>query len=300
MAIGRMAELEMFAAVARARSFRGAAAANGVSAGALSEAVRRLEARLDAQLLNRTTRSVTVTDVGAELLARLEPALEQIGGALDAVNGFRDTPRGQLRLNVPTIVADVLLPPIAQGFLERYPEITLEIAADDRVVDIFEAGYDAGVRYDERLAQDVIAVPLGPRTQRFAVAATPAYWALHARPTHPSELMAHVCIRHRFSDRASAPWEFERGDEVVRVDPPGALAANTLELRLRAALLGIGVIASFEEHLAPHLATGVLEAALKDWWPSFTGPFLYFSTQRHMRAPLRAFINYLKETTSNP
>ena len=295
MAFGSMAELEMFAAVARARSFRGAAAAHGVSAGTLSGGVRRLEERLDARLLNRTTRSVTLTGAGAELLALLEPALECIGGALDAVNGFRKTPRGRLRLNVPSIVSDVLLPPIVRGFLERYPDIQLEVTADDQIVDIFEAGYDAGVRYDERLAQDVIAVPLGPRTQRYAVAAAPVYWAQHDRPAHPSDLMQHVCIRHRFSDRASSPWEFERGEEVVKVDPPGALAANTLELRLQAALRGVGIIASFEHHLAPHLEAGTLEPVLEDWWPSFTGPMLYFPVQRHMRAPLRVFVDYLKE-----
>lgn len=161
-----IAELEMFVTVARHRSFRGAAAAQGVSAAALSEAVRRLEKRLGVQLLNRTTRSVTITEAGLVLLAKLEPALEQIGDALDAVNGHRATPRGTLRLNVPTIVADVILPPMIQRFLKRCPEVVLDVAAEDRVIDIFKEGFDAGVRYDERLEQDVIAIPIGPRIQR--------------------------------------------------------------------------------------------------------------------------------------
>jgi DNA-binding transcriptional LysR family regulator len=287
-------DLEMFAAVAKHRSFRGAASAHGVSASALSEAVRRLEERLGVRLLNRTTRSVTASEAGAQLLARLEPALSEIGAALDVVNGFRDTPKGALRLNVPVIVAHVILPPIVRDFLALYPGVTLEVIAEDTFIDIAAAGFDAGVRYDERLEQDMIALPIGPRVQRFATAAAPAYWQSRGKPQHPRELLEHACIRHRFSDRPPFPWEFRRGKEVMRIDPSGPLVATTLELELQAATAGIGVISSFEDYLRPFLASGVLEPALEEWWDSFPGPFLYYSSRRHMPKPLRAFVDFIK------
>ena len=177
-----LADLEAFAAVARHRSFRGTAKRRGVSASTLSEAVRRLEARLGVRLLNRTTRSVTPTEAGARLLERLAPALGEVSAALDAMNGFRDSPTGTLRLNVPTIVARLILPPIIEGFLKAHPGVTCEIAAEDSFVDVLAAGFDAGVRYDERLEQDMIAVPIGPRVQRFAAAAVTASPAASPRP----------------------------------------------------------------------------------------------------------------------
>src|SRR5579859_4890740 len=170
-----LSDLDAFAAVARARSFRGAASLRGVAASSLSEAVRRLEARLGMRLLNRTTRSVTPTEAGQRLLERLTPALGEVAAAVDAVNDFRETPSGTLRLNVPTIVAYAILPDIAGRFLAAHPGITLEVTAQDDFIDVLAAGYDAGIRYGERLERDMIAVPIGPRTQRFVVAAAPAY-----------------------------------------------------------------------------------------------------------------------------
>src|ERR1700722_4411622 len=183
-----LADLDAFAAVAGARSFRGAAAVRGVSASALSEALRRLEARLGVRLLNRTTRSVTPTEAGARLLERLGPALGAIPAGLDAVNDFRATPTGPLRLNVPIIVADQVLPPIVARFLKAYPGVTLEVTANDSFIDVLAAGFDAGIRYDESLERDMIRVPIGPRTQRFATGAAPAYLAANGRPTHPREV----------------------------------------------------------------------------------------------------------------
>lgn len=289
-----LAELEMFAAVARARSFRGAATGRGQSASALSDAVRRLEEQLGVRLLNRTTRSVTPTEAGARLLAGLEPALGAIDAALDVVNGFRDTPKGVLRLNVPTIVAGVVLPRIVPGFLAAYPDVAVEVIAEDRFIDVAAAGFDAGVRYDERLEQDMIAIPIGPRQQRYVTAATPAYWNRRGRPTHPRELLAHDCIRHRFLDRPPYIWEFEKDGEIVRIDPAGRLVATTLELELQAALAGVGLIGGFADHVAPLVASGALETVLDDWHPPFPGPFLYYSSRRLMPGPLRAFVDYLR------
>jgi DNA-binding transcriptional LysR family regulator len=289
-----LADLDAFAAVARHRSFRGAAAVRGVSASTLSEAVRRLEARLGVRLLNRTTRSVTPTEAGARLLERLAPALGEVVAALDVVNSFRDSPTGTLRLNVPTIVAREILPPIAASFLKAHPGITLEVVTEDTYIDVLAAGFDAGIRYDERLEQDMIAVPIGPRVQRFAVGAAPSYLAAHGRPQHPSDLLQHSCILHRFPSGVSAPWEFERNGKVVRVTPTGPLVAMTIELELGAAIAGLGLIASFEELLAPAFASGALEPVLEDWCQSFSGPFLYYASRRHMPAPLRAFIDFIK------
>lgn len=300
MAEQDLADLDAFAAVARQRSFRGAAALRGVSPSALSEAVRRLETRLGVRLLNRTTRSVTPTEAGARLLERLAPALNEIAAALDVVNRFRDSPTGTLRLNVPGVVARVILPPIAEAFLRAYPGIALEVVADDTFIDVLAAGFDAGVRYDERLQQDMIAVPIGPRVQRFVAAAAPSYLAAQGRPQHPKDLLGHACIRHRFLSGVTTPWEFQRGDEIVRVSPTGPLTANAPELQVSAAVAGLGVICTFEEMLAPALAAGTLEPVLEDWWQSFSGPFLYYPSRRHMPAPLRAFVDFIKASAETP
>ena len=289
-----LADLDAFVAVARARSFRGAAAVRGVSASSLSEALRRLEAVLGVRLLNRTTRSVTPTEAGERVLERLAPALGEIEGALDAVNGFRDSPRGTLRLNVPIVVANCVLPPIVNGFLAAHPGVTLEISANDRFIDVLAAGFDAGIRYEERIERDMIAVPIGPRTQRYAIAAAPAYLAAHGVPGHPRELVDHACIRHRFDSGAAHEWEFVRGDEVVRISPDGPLVASTLALELGAAVAGLGIITTFEDFLRDPLASGALVPVLPDWWERFPGPLLYYPSRRHMPGPLRAFIDYVR------
>ena len=184
-----LGDLQAFLAVARAGGFRDGARAAGVSASGLSEAVRRLEARLGVRLLHRTTRSVLPTEAGARLLERLGPALGEVDAALDVVNGFRDRPAGTLRLNVPVSAARLVLPRIVPPFLAAYPDIRLEVIAEDSFVDVLAAGCDAGIRYDERLEQDMIAVPIGPRVQRFATAASPAYLRRRGRPEHPRDLL---------------------------------------------------------------------------------------------------------------
>jgi DNA-binding transcriptional LysR family regulator len=239
MAQPDLADLDAFTAVARARSFRGAAALRGVSASSLSEALRRLEADLGVRLLNRTTRSVTPTEAGERLLARLTPALADVTLALDEVNAFRDSPTGVLKLNVP------------------------------------------------------IAVPLaGP--QRFVVVGSPAYFAQHGRPAHPREVLNHPCIRHRFASGASYAWEFEKDGEVIRVQPEGPLITTSGDLELAAAEAGVGLLATFEGFCADAVAAGRLETVLDDWLPPFSGPYLYYPSRRHMPAPLRAFVDFVK------
>lgn len=292
--MSELADLDAFVAVAQARSFRGAALARGVAPSTLSEAVRRLEARLGLRLLNRTTRSVAPTEAGARLLEQLGPALGAVADAMDSVNALRDTPQGTLRLNVPTVVARMILPKILIRFLREHPGITVEVMVEDSFVDVLAGGYDAGVRYDERLEQDVIAVPLGPRVQRFVTAAAPAYLAARRIPAHPRDLLDHACIRHRFPSRATPVWEFERAGVVERVAPTGPLIVSTADLAIEAAVAGLGVASSFEEYMAPALATGALVPVLPEWWQSFSGPFLYTFGARFMPAPLRAFIDHLR------
>lgn len=292
-----LGDLNAFVAVARARGFRDAARAGNVSASALSEAVRRLEVQLGVRLLNRTTRSVVPTEAGERLLARLGPALREVDAALDVVNGFRDRVAGTLRLNVPVVAARLVLPAIVPPFLAAYPEIQLEVMAEDSFVDVLAAGCDAGIRYDERLEQDMIAVPIGPRRQRFATAASPSYLAARGRPEHPRDLMAHACLRGRFSSGAMPPWEFEREGEVIRLDPSGPLvvgSGSAMELAIETAISGTGVIHLFEQWLRPHLDSGALEPVLEPWWQSFAGPFLYYPGRRLVPAPLRAFLDFVK------
>jgi DNA-binding transcriptional LysR family regulator len=292
-----LGDLNAFVAVARAGGFRDGARVSGNSASGLSEAVRRLEAQLGVRLLNRTTRSVAPTDAGRSLLERIGPALSEVEAAIDVVNVFRDRPAGTLKLNVPVSAARLVLPRIVPPFLAAYPDIRLEIVAEDAFVDVLAAGCDAGIRYDERLEQDMIAVPIGPRTQRFGTAAAPAYLDRRGRPTHPRDLLDHACLRGRFSSGVMTPWEFERDGEVVRIDPAGPLIVSVgtaTDLAVDAAVGGAGIVALFEDWLRPHLDSGALEPVLEPWWESFSGPFLYYPGRRLVPAPLRAFIDFIK------
>ncbi len=293
----RLDDLSAFAAVARAGGFRDAARARGTSASSLSEAVRRLETRLGLRLLHRTTRSVAPTEAGQQLLRRLAPALEQIGSALEQAHASADQPAGTLRLNVPVAASRLVLPRILPEFLAAYPHIRLEIRAEDRFVDILAEGCDAGIRYDERLEQDMVAVPIGPARQRFAAAASPAYLRRAGRPRHPRDLLGHACLRGRFSSGATPAWEFARDGEVLRLEPQGPLLVGiggATDLAVDAACAGVGIVYLFEDWLAPYFARAELEPVLAPWWPSFTGPFLYYPGQRQLPPALRALVDFIK------
>ncbi|MBU9607756.1 LysR family transcriptional regulator [Burkholderia multivorans] len=292
-----LGDLNAFVAVARAKGFREAARTTGTSASGLSEAVRRLETQLGVRLLHRTTRSVAPTEAGQRLLARLMPALSEVEAALDVVNSFRERPAGTLKLNVPLSAARLVLPSIVPRFLAAYPEIRLELVVEENFVDILEVGCDAGIRYDERLEQDMIAIPIGPRSQRFATAAAPEYLDRRGRPHHPSELLDHACLRGRFASGSMPLWEFERDGEVVRVDPSGPLVVQiggAVDLVVEAARSGLGIVHLYEEWLRPHLDSGALEPVLEGWWRPFSGPYLYYPGRRLVPAPLRAFIDFIK------
>lgn len=292
-----LGDLNAFLAVARTRGFREGARLSGGSASGLSQAVRRLEAQLGVRLLHRTTRSVVPTEAGQRLLERLGPAIGEVEAALDVVNGFRDTPAGTLRLNVPMSASRLVLPALVPDFLAAFPDIQLDVVAEDGFVDLVASGCDAGIRYDERLEQDMVAVPIGPRTQRFAAAASPAYLDRHGRPEHPSDLLHHACLRGRFASGTVPPWDFEHAGESLRVDPPARMVVRlgaAADLAVDAAIAGAGVVYLFEDWLRPHLDSGALEPVLPQWWPSFPGPFLYYPGRKLLPAPLRAFVDFIR------
>lgn len=283
-------------AVARSGGFREAARGTGGSPSTLSESVRRLEKQLGVRLLNRSTCSIALTEAGARLVERLTPALTEVEAAIDVVNQFRDRPAGWLRLNVPVAAVRLILPSILPPFLAAYPDIRVEVTAQESLVDILAQGFDAGIRYEERLEKDMIAVPIGPRRQRAAVAASPAYLDKFGRPNHPRELLDHHCLGARFASGAMVPWEFEREGEVVRVEPDGQLVVGigeTTQLAVEVATQGGGIVGLFEDWLQPYFDSGALEPVLKDWWSSFTGPYLYYPSRAYLPAPLRAFVDFV-------
>lgn len=301
--VPEISDVSAFLVVARAGGFREAARVSHMSSSALSDAVRRLEAELGVRLFNRTTRSVVPTEAGRGLMERLGPAFGEIDAALDFVKDFRDRPAGSLKLNVPVSAARLVLPRIVPAFLRAYPDIRLEIVTEENFVDIIAAGCDAGIRYDERLEQDMIAVPIGPRVQRYAGAASAAYLEEHGRPQHPRDLLQHACIRGRFAGRAIPVWEFERDGEIVRVDPPSPLIVQNgggTDLAVDAAIAGTGIVFTFEDWLKPYFEGCMLEPVLEPWWQIFSGPFLYYPGRRLVPAPLRAFIDFIKAMPREP
>jgi DNA-binding transcriptional LysR family regulator len=295
-----LTELRTFIEVAQAGGFREAARIHGKSASGLSEATRKLEERLGVRLFNRTTRSVVPTEAGAQLLARLAPVFVEMDAALEGVTHVSGRPAGTLRLNVPTVATRLVLPTLLPAFLLAFPEIRVEVTADENFIDVLAAGCDAGIRYDERLELDMVAVPIGPRTQRFAIAASSAYLDQHGRPDHPRQLLEHACVRGRFPSGALAPWEFERDGEIIRIEPASRLlvtVGGATDLAVEAAIAGVGIIQLFEEWLQPYFDRGALEPVLEPWWQRFTGPYLYYPSRRLLPAPLRAFVEFITAKT---
>lgn len=285
--------LDSFAAVARHRNFRRAATERGVSASTLSQTVRDLEARMGVRLLNRTTRSVALTDAGAALLERLQPALLEIGEAVAVARSAQAEPQGPLRINAPEPAVELVLSPMVADFLAAYPAVRLEITSETRFVDIVAGGYDAGVRWGESLAQDMVAVSLGP-PQRFVIVGSPSLIARVGAPQHPRELMNLPCLRVRFASGAEPPWEFEKDGETLQITPPARLLGGNVHLMLRAAIDGAGFIPAFDGYAQPHLDSGALVEVLADWSETFPGPFLYYPSRRTMPSPLRAFVDFVQ------
>jgi len=289
-------DLTIFLAVCSAGGFRTAARQLGLSPSHVSETITRIEIQLGVPLLARTTRSVTPTEAGRALADRLMPLFAETRAALDDVSLPGAAVRGRLKLNVTGAVMVDILPPLIDRFILRHPAVRIEIEVEDRLVDITAAGCDAGIRYGEHLAQDVVAVPIGPRRQTLALAAAPGYLARRGVPAHPRELMQHDCVRMRFSSGALTAWMFDKNGETLTLDPPGRLVVgvDAAPAAIGFAAAGHGLVCTFKNWLEPDFASGRLVPVLPDWWPQFDGPQLYF-TSRRMTAPLRAFVDMIAE-----
>ncbi|MBR1162148.1 LysR family transcriptional regulator [Bradyrhizobium elkanii] len=287
-------DLDAFVAVARTRNFRRAALEQRVSVSSLSQRLRDMEERLGVRLMNRTTRSVALTEAGELLLARVAPAMVNVADAITEVRGLRAEPSGRLRINAPPPAVDLVLAPMIAPFLARYPRVDLDVVSESAFVDIVAQGFDAGVRYGEHLAQDMVAVPLGA-PQRYAIVASSEYVAKHGRPMHPKDLLAHPCIRSRFSNGVMFDWEFEKNDRVVKISPPAKLTATHLGLALRAVHDGVGYWATFEGYVRYGVKSGALVSVLDDWCPPFDGPFLYYPSRRQPPPALAAFVSFVAD-----
>jgi DNA-binding transcriptional LysR family regulator len=290
-------DLSVFLAVCEASGFRAAAKRLGLSASNVSDTVARVEMQLGVPLLTRNTRSVLPTEAGRELAARISPLLAETRTALHDVVSSGQQVRGLLKLNVAGAVMVDILPPLIDRFLVKHPAVRVEIVVEDRLVDAIADGCAAGIRYVEHLAQDMIAVPIGPRVQQLALAAAPSYLGANGTPSHPAELLEHECIRLRFSSGALTAWDFERDGEGLKIDPPSRLIIGVegAAAAINLARAGRGFICTFKNWLDPHLESGELVPVLVDWWQQFEGPRLYFPS-RFMPAPLRAFVDLVNET----
>ncbi len=287
-------DLAAFVTVARHRNFRRAAAELQVSPSSLSENLRDLEARLGVRLLNRTTRSVAPTEAGERLLSRLTPALRDVRDAVSDVQGQRNIPAGRLRINAASPAVQHVLAPMVGPFLERFPEIRLEVVDTSALIDIVAEGFDAGVRYEENLARDMIAVSLGP-PQRYVLVASPRFLAARGRPGKPEDVLGQPCIVIRFPTGVVLPWEFEKDGRQVKFAPEGRLTCAHTGLQLQAAIDGLGFTMTFEQTTQDAVRAGQLEMVLEDWCPPFPGPFLYYPSRRQPPPTLAAFINFVTQ-----
>lgn len=283
-----LSELTAFVTIAEQRSFSGAARVLGVSPSALSHTVRNLEAKLGVRLLNRTTRSVALTEAGEQLLNRVRPAMADLEDAVNDVATASNRPLGSIRISASESGARPLIRHVLPGFLARYPDIRVEFVVDSRLVDIVAGGFDAGVRVLEDVPRDMIAIRF-TKDMRFGAVASPAYLAQHAPPSAPHDLEQHRCIRFRFESGALFRWDFAHRGKSASIDVDGPLTLGNLNLMVEAALAGVGVAWVPESLVAEHVAAGRLVHLLPEWGPVFSGLCLYYPANRHPPAALRLF-----------
>jgi DNA-binding transcriptional LysR family regulator len=286
-------EMNAFVAIAERSSFAKAAVHLGISRSALSETIRGLEEKLGVRLLNRTTRSVALTEVGERLLSELRPALDNFDAALESINVFRDKPAGHLRLTVPRPAAKAIIEPVLSKFLSTYPAISLEIVTNSALTDIVRDRFDAGIRPGHRVEQDMIAVRVG-EDARPTIVASPGYLRHHPHPKTPKDLAAHNCIRQRFASGAIPHWSFEKKGKSLEVDVKGSLIVGDSDLAIRAVLDGIGIARVPITSVASLIDKKRLVPLLQDWAPRSVGFYLYYPSRRQIPAALRAFVDFLK------
>ncbi|WP_306171858.1 LysR family transcriptional regulator [Variovorax sp. KK3] len=285
--------MNAFVLVATRRSFRRAADELGMAPSSLSHAMRSLESNLGVRLLNRTTRSVALTEAGDRLLARLSPMLEDVEAALAEASATRDVPAGTVRINAPETAALMLTRHVIPCVLDRFPEVNVDLVTEGRFVDIVEAGFDAGVRLGETVPQDMVAVRFGEGMQ-FLTVASPTYLKRVRRPKAPEDLLSQACIRHRMPSGKLYRWEFERSGEKTALDVPGRLTFNSIALMVEAALEHRGIAYVPKAAVAPFLQSGRLVPVLEDWCPPGPGLFLYYPGHRQIPSALQAFIQVLR------
>jgi DNA-binding transcriptional LysR family regulator len=287
------AEMSAFAAIAEQRSFAKAATQLGIGRSTLSQTLRALEERLGVRLLNRTTRSVSLTEAGAHLLTRVRPSLAELNAALSELADYQQKPTGLLRLVVQPPVATLLIEPILARFMREYPGIQLDVAVVKMPADIIGDGFDAGIRIGEQIDRDMIAMKVMGEA-RFLVVASPDYLAQHPRPRTPRDLRHHDCIRNRLPNGAIFGWDFEKNGKALHAAVEGRLIVNDIELSIRAVRDGLGLAYLLDDYIAADLKTGRLVPLLEDWGPRLSGFFLYHSSRRQVTGPLQAFITFLK------
>ncbi|MCU1336694.1 MAG: dmlR [Bryobacterales bacterium] len=288
-----LSTLAVFLAVAEERSFTKAGKRLGVSPSAMSHAIRGLEEDLGVRLLSRTTRSVAPTEAGELLLTRLRPALNDVEDVLGELSGLRDKPAGRLRLLVPRVAGTAVLGPKLATFTRDYPDVVLDITADDSRLDIVAGGFDAGIHFGEYIQKDMIAVRVS-KDHRAAIVGSPAYFKAHPKPKTPHDLLKHRCINFRHGTAGIYRWEFDKGKNSLSVAVNGPLIVDDVEIVIRAALDGIGIAFVGEDKVAQPLASGELIRVLEDWCQPFPGFFLYYPSRRQQPAALSALINTLR------
>src|SRR5258708_40304226 len=281
-----------FARVAQHASFSKAAATLGVSPAALSQTIRALEDRIGMRLLNRTTRRVGVTEAGALFLQRVLPALDQFTAAFTELDELRGRPTGTLRVSLPRIAMTTIVVPLLRDFCGAYPQIRLDLIADDRFVDLIGEGFDAGIRWAERRGQDMLAVR-ATREQRIAVVGSPEYFESHVKPLQPADLHQHRCLRFRFSSGVIYRWEFGQAGQEFEIDVDGPLLCNDNALMQAAAKQGAGLAHLMEDLVREDLASGALIRVLDDWCPPFPGFDLYYPSPAQMPLNLRVLVDFL-------
>ncbi|WP_025111541.1 LysR family transcriptional regulator [Pseudomonas sp. H1h] len=288
------ADLSVFLCTAQHLNFSKAAVELGLTPSALSHSVKALENRLGVRLFNRTTRSVALTEAGERLCARLKPAFRDIEDALEDLNHFRDKPTGNLRITCGRQACELVLLPIASEFLQAYPDIRMEVVESEALLDIVAGGFDAGVRFGDRLEADMVSLPIGP-AMRSVVVASPAFLERHPAPQQPEDLHDLPCLRHRYPSGTMYRWEFEREGIAREIEVSGPLTLGDVSLMVGPALQGLGLAYVFDEMVSEHLASGRLIQVLADWCPYYPGLYLYYPSRRHVPAPLKAFIEFARE-----
>lgn len=292
MKLNHLDGLIAFWKVAEHRGFTAAAADLAVSPSALSQAVRHLEDRLGVRLLNRNTRSVSLTEAGEAYLSRIGPALSDVLVAGEQLHALLGRPSGVLRINAARISIAMVLQPLLAGFLKACPDVQIELTNDEGYVDIVERGFDAGVRMGESIQQDMIAVPLGGPIS-VAIVGSPSYFKRHSAPQHPSELVHHNCVRFRFSGSGAIhKWELKVNDHIVEYEIDGNLTISDSLFSIEAALEGIGLAYTFEHLSLPHVRAKKLKRVLNEFSPTFPGFYLYYPSRRQLAPKLKAFVDY--------